>query len=362
MQRPLGVVVMGMHYRQLTLVERSKIETYLKEGKSIRYIARELHRAPSTIMRELRRHDITQFAERRGYFSSYECVSAQRQAGVSASKKGAPLKIGRDAATALHLERRLRQGYSPYAAIERVRRDGQLGTEITSRTLYNYIHRHVLGVGTEVLVLGSRKKKSRGHEDFNKRKIARNTVDYPSIEERPKSVLSREEFGHWEADTVVGKKKTKSVLLTMVERKTRYAIAVKLPNRRRDTIVKGFDHVEQMVGPEVFSEIFKTITFDNGVEFLDVQGIKRSYRSSGAHANERVHSVFFCHPFCSSERGSNEVMHTFIRRRWPKGTDFEGVSSEDVSKHMDWINDYPRKLHGGRSAKELFYEELRQLA
>lgn len=352
---------MGMHYRQLTLVERSKIETYVKEGKSIRYIARELHRAPSTIMRELRRHRIVQFESKQGYRDAYECESAQRQAAMSASKKGASIKIGRDAMTAKHLERRLRQGFSPYAAIERVRRDGHLGTEITSRTLYNYIHRHVLGVGTEVLVLGPRKNRSRGHEAFSKRKIARNTVDYPSIEERPRSVLSREEFGHWEADTVVGKQRTKSVLLTMVERKTRYAIAIKLPNRRRDTIVKGFDMVEQMVGPEAFGKIFKTITFDNGVEFLDVQGIKRSYRSSGKHPHERVSSIFFCHPFCSSERGSNEVMHTFIRRRWPKGTDFGCVPSEAITEHMDWVNDYPRLLHGGRSAKELFFEEISKL-
>lgn len=350
------MVFMGMRYRQLNLVERSKIDAYLRLGMSLREIARELGRAPSTIMREIRRHTVMQLRDAR-YIGDYECTSAHRQAHVSASKKGAHLKIGRDMRTAAYLERRLREGFSPYAAIMCARRDGELGTEITPRTLYSYIYGQVLGVGAEVLVHGRRKKKAT-KEEFSRRRICGNAAKHPSIEERPKSVLSREEFGHWEAYTVVSSAGAKSVLLTMIERKTRYSIAVKLPDRRQQTIIEGFDYVEQLIGPDVFDKVFLSITFDNGVEFKDIDSIRYSRRKR----RDRLREVYYCHPFCSSERGSNEVMHTFIRRRWPKGTDFGTVDAADIQKHMDWVNEYPRKIHGGRCAKDVFYEELRQIA
>lgn len=358
---------MGKHYAHLDLIERSKIETRVKDGKTYREIAAEIGRAPSTICREVKRHEVEQFRGRDGYKLEYDCEAAQRMSEQASSRKGRHLKIGDDHETANALEGYLSDGYSPYAAVVQAKRDGRLKTEITARTLYSYIYNGVLSVGDEVLVHGPRRKRKKVKPEFKKRGIAHNTIDYPSIEERPKSVLGREEFGHWEADTVVSSRKGrnrgagKSVLLTMIERKSRFAIAVKLMNRKAESVVAGFDLVERHFGPDVFRKIFKTITFDNGLEFMDVDGIRRSFKSKGEDTALRVRDIYFCHPFCSSERGSNEVMHTFIRRKWPKGTNFASVNSEEIARYMDWVNNYPRKIHGGNSAREVFTEELAKL-
>ncbi len=119
--------------------------------------------------------------------------------------------------------------------------------------------------------------------------------------------------------------------------------------------------VDLVAGPDsylVFKQIFKTITVDNGSEFADVNGLERSILEEG---EKRTH-LYYCHPYSSWERGTNEVTNKMVRRKVPKGTNFDDKTDEEIEEIESWINGYPRRIHGYRSAGELFTEELEKLA
>lgn len=347
---------MGKHYDQITYIERHKIEALLKAGLSFSQIANELERACSTISREVNSHKIIQFKNYREV-EFYDADAAQRQANQASSRKGANLKLGKDYQTATVLETLIKAGFSPYAALEIARRKGQLNTDITSRTLYNYIYGHVLDVDESDLIYGRRKKDDE-KEEFNKRRSSNNPLTHPSIEDRPLSVLSRSEFGHWEMDTVVGSTKSGNSVsfLTLIERKTRYLISRLLSDRTQASVHKAMDDIEKHLGKETFKKLFKSITMDNGVEFLDIDSIKHS-----AYSGLRIDNVYYCHPYCSSERGSNEVVHRFLRRKWPKGTDLSIVDPEEFQHYIQWVNNYPRKIFNGDSSYDHFFSELSKI-
>ena len=100
-------------------------------------------------------------------------------------------------------------------------------------------------------------------------------------------------------------------------------------------------------------KLFKSITVDNGCEFQDFEGIEAAHRRKGKRT-----IVFFCHPYSAFERGSNENMNRLLRRFFPKGTSFDTVKPEEVRAAERWVNIYPRKLLGWKSAAILFEKEL----
>ena len=181
-----------------------------------------------------------------------------------------------------------------------------------------------------------------------------------SIEQRPEEIDEREEFGHWEGDTVYsgkGKRKTTRALLTLTERKTRKEIIIAIPNRKAETVVKALDALERKLGARRFRAIFKSITFDNGTEFAAAERLERSC------VNKRLPrtKVYFCHPYSSWERGTNENTNGMIRRRFPKGTNFAAVTNAQIAQAENWINHYPRKILGYKSSEIVFRECLREL-
>ena len=175
-----------------------------------------------------------------------------------------------------------------------------------------------------------------------------------SIEKRPEEVLRRNSFGHWEMDCVVGKKFSRDTLLVFTERLTRYEIIVKMPNRKQETVVKSLNRLERRFGNK-FRKVFKTITVDNGSEFSDFVGLEKSIYKG------RRTSVYYCHPYTSCERGSNERLNREIRRIFPKGTDFTKVSEERVKACEDWVNAYPREIFGYATSAEKFAEQLKAI-
>ena len=181
-----------------------------------------------------------------------------------------------------------------------------------------------------------------------------------SIEQRPEEIDERGEFGHWEGDTVYsgkGKRKTTRALLTLTERKTRKEIIIAIPNRKAETVVKALDALERKLGARRFRAIFKSITFDNGTEFAAAEELERSC------VNKRLPrtKVYFCHPYSSWERGTNENTNGMIRRRFPKGTNFAAVTNAQIAQAENWINNYPRKILGYKSSEIVFRECLREL-
>lgn len=170
-----------------------------------------------------------------------------------------------------------------------------------------------------------------------------------SIEKRPEEVNTRQEPGHWEMDLVVSCRGGHKCLMALTERVTRQEIMRLIPDKSAASVVRAMNTLERKYG-KMFPEVFKTITVDNGTEFSNCEGMETSIFKAGGQRTK----VYYCHPYCSSERGSNEKQNQMIRRKFPKGTNFDRVSPKEVRMVEDWLNRYPRKILGWYSSADLF--------
>ena len=340
---------MGEHYKHLTFRERLRIETRLKDGWSPQKIADELGRHVSTIYREKKRGLGVQ---RTTDLIDYECYIpdiAQNKYEENFPNKGPGWKIARDPKLAIYLGKVLKDGYrSPEAALGEIDVKGmEFDTKISPRTLYRYVDMGLIPHVTNMDLPHKRNKKDQKKKE--KPRAARSAKG-KSIEERPREVNAREEVGHWEMDTVLSAKDGSLERdLGITERATRNQINIKIKNGETASVVAALDALERKLG-DLFPVVFRSITVDNGSEFADVEGMERSCLRKG----EKRTTVYYCHPYSSSERGSNEKQNGMLRRRHPKGTDFKKVSRKKLRETTDWINNYPRKMFGFHTAAELF--------
>jgi len=150
---------------------------------------------------------------------------------------------------------------------------------------------------------------------------------------------------------------SKKSLLVLTERKTRKEIIFLLKHHTTKEVVKALNRLERKTGDKRFREIFKTITVDNGSEFQDTKGMEGSRRNKKNRTK-----IYYCHPYSSYERGSNENQNKLIRRHVPKGIDLDYLTQKDVEEIEDWINTYPRKMFDYLSSEELFKKELAKIA
>ena len=226
------------------------------------------------------------------------------------------------------------------------------------QTIYHYIKKGLfLNLTQEELPRHGKHKQA--YKKVCKKEAARAPAG-ESIEQRPPEVNERQEFGHWEGDTVYsgkGQIKTTCALFTMTERKTRNEFIIGVTNRKAETIMKAVDALERKLGARKFRLIFKSITFDNGTEFAAADMLERSCINKTIPRTK----VYFCHPYSSWERGSNEHVNGMIRRKHPKGTDFSKVSKEQLEATEKWINEYPRKIFGYKSSAIMFQQCLNEL-
>lgn len=233
-------------------------------------------------------------------------------------------------------------------------KEGEFSTTICVTTLYSYIDKGIFLKLTNK-DLPVKKNKKRGYHKVKKQQARANAGE--SIEKRPEEIDKREEFGHWEMDSVIGKRgKSKNTLLVLTERKTRDEIIFKLPDHTAEAVVAAVDRLERKWG-ELFKQVFKTITVDNGSEFAYCEALEKSVLGEGNRTK-----LYYCHPYSSWERGTNEVTNKMVRRKVPKGTDFDEKTEEEVQSIEDWINNYPRRIHGYHTAAERFTEEVEKLA
>ncbi|GHU93918.1 hypothetical protein FACS1894208_04100 [Clostridia bacterium] len=156
-------------------------------------------------------------------------------------------------------------------------------------------------------------------------------------------------------DTVKGKADTHNCLLVLTERLYRTEIIIKLPFCSAACVVAALNNLERKYG-ELFRLVFKSITVDNGSEFADFDGMKKS-----VFGGDDRSAFFYCHPQSSCERGTNENINRMIRRRIPKGTPIENYSEQAIKLIEEWINDYPRLILGWKCAGDLFRREVEKL-
>lgn len=347
---------MGKLFKHLSQNDRIKMETMLNSGHKVVEVAEYLHVHRSTIYREIKRGEYTHRNSDYTEETRYSSDLGQKNHDWNAQGKERNIKIGNDRPLAEYIEEKIIEDkYSPEAALAATAESGiEFTTSISVRTLYRYIDKGIFLKLTnkDLPVKGKRKK-------HNKRvKVQKRASAGESIENRPDEVKDREIFGHWEMDTVKGKQGvTKSCMLVLTERKTRDEIIVKLPDQKAASVVEAIDRLERKWG-DMFTKVFRSITVDNGVEFSDYEGLERSV----LHEGEKRTFAFYCHPYSSWERGSNENNNRLIRRHIPKGEDFDEKQDRDIEYIENWINNYPRGIFGFKTSAQLFEEEIRNLA
>lgn len=322
----------------------------VKKAKMIEDIARKIGCSDQAIYDEIKRGqvEILDSELRPVKVYSPEMSMSIREQGNKNREK--PLKIGNDHAMAAWIIEMIGdKGYSPSAvcALLGTTPETTFSCKITRQTLYRYIDNGYLWPLTnkDLRYKGNRKRPYKKVRSQAKRASAGT-----SIEKRPEYINNREEPGHWEMDSVEGKKSTKKTAGVMTERVTRHEIAHFMPDQTAASIVDMLDKMESEMGTDRFREVFKSITVDNGHEFADVEGMERSF----LHPGEKRTTVYYCHPRYPGERGSNEKQNQMIRWFFPKGTDFRTVTEKQLQEAIDWINNYPRLLLDWHTSNDLF--------
>lgn len=335
-------------FKHLNEYERGMIKGYLLEKRSIRYIARQLNRHPSTILREIQRGTTKQ---RRSDWSVYSTYFPETGQAVYEKHRSAcvkPFKVAEAAAFLQFAETKiLKEKWSPDAVVGYCcqNQDWQHQARVCTKTLYNYIDKGLLRIRNLDLPLKVRRKP--GKQSAKQRKRILGT----SIDERPETINRRESFGHWEIDTIIGKRSGDGALLTLTERKTRAEIIVSLANKTSQCVITALLKIAERFG-DLFPKVFQTITADNGPEFVELDVFLKS----------RKCSVYFAHPYSSYERGTNERHNGLIRRFIPKGTSIAGLDDSVIQRVHDWCNHLPRKILGYKTPQQCFLEELTRVS
>lgn len=345
-------------YHHLTKNDRITIESLINQkdsyGKRLfnnTYIANYLGVHKSTISRELRNRRKEKMYIRTGktktmpYTAQYAQENAEFKRGLSKCE----YKLRKSKKLARFIEDKIKiDKWAPDAIVGYMKthkyfeRDGF--EKISTPTIYNAIRYGIINVKLE----DTRRMKYKSEYKY------KNKVDLPeskslySINNRPEEIDKRLYFGHFELDTVIGTKKGKhECLMTLTERKTRFEMIFKLKGKTSDEVVNKFNKMKVFMKSH-YDKIFKSITTDNGTEFSDFLNIVKDTKTK----------IYFCHPYCSGEKGTNEKHNSIIRYFIPKGTLIENYSYKEINKITEWMNNYPRKILNYKTPLEALQEEF----
>ena len=327
---------------RLTLKERIQIETLLNENKSKAYIAKTLKRARSTITREVNKW--TQ-SDR----DKYSAELAHWNAKDDYLNKRNTDKISNHKSLRIYVYKGLLSEWTPEQIAGRLKEDfpNDPIMSISHESIYRFIYTQPQASLNKKLIKLLVRKKTRRRPAKKRRKTGSKIINQVSIDKRPKHIDLREEIGHWEGDLMIGKNQ-KSAIGTIVERKSRYTLIIKLKARNSKEIEKMFSKELNKLNP-IFK---KTMTYDNGIEMARHQEI----------TNKTGMKIYFAHPYSSWERGTNENTNGLIRRYLPKGTDFNLIDKKTLLEIQEKLNNRPRKIIGFKTPKEIMQLELKFVA
>ena len=342
---------MGCHHYNTELRERKRgqhlqredrgvIQAPKQQGLSNRVIAMELKCSPTTVGNELRRGTPPRKSNK-GRAPSYSATHGEAVYRSNRLRSRKPHKLLSCGAFVSWVTAQVREHkWSLDACVGYAKRHGLFPSSeiVCTRTLYREAWSGSLPIG--ILELPEDIKRKRTQPS----KIRENKKNYGnSIDLRPEITSQRTEEGHWEGDTVVGKRAGKeAVVLSLLEKKTENYLAVRIPEKTSEAVMAVMEMLKAEYGDR-FAQVFKTITVDNGSEFADFAQCE----SWGAQ-------VFFAHPYTSWERAQNERHNGLFRAFIPKGTSMEDYSAEDVLRAADELNARPRKKLGYATPEELF--------
>jgi IS30 family transposase len=319
-----------MECRQLTQTQRYQILALRSTGLSMRKVGKIVGCHNSSVSRELRRNLVAD--------EGYKPEEAQALSDVR--RRSALKAAKRNPGVIIWIKERLRHAWSPQQIVGFMRRFCEKGMQVSHQWIYGLIYRDQAASGD--LWSYCRLPVSRR----NRRQMAKSAglgkiPNRVGIAARDESLESRLTIGHWEGDTILKGHKD-SILVTIVERRSGLLRMAKLEAVTAGNTAQAIIRLLAPVRGAV-----KTITFDNGSEFAGHEKTSKALASK----------AFFCDPYMSCQRGTNENTNGLIRQYFPKSTDFAGLSKSEIKKVENVLNNRPRVRLGLRTPAEIFFGE-----
>ncbi len=310
--------------RQLSLLEREHISRSLASNKSIRTIAGDLLRSPSTISREVKRN---------GGPVCYRAMIADNMAWTRAERPKNCILAQRPELKQT-VASKLALNWSPEQISGWLKREysGDLSMQISHEAIYQSLFIQARGVLKKELVAHLRSRRMMRHSKLSttKGKPRGRIIDAISIRERPADVEDRAVPGHWEGDLISGSRN--SHIATLVERHSRFTILAKVTGKDTNSVTQALIREIKKI-PERFR---KTLTWDRGTEMAQ-------------HKNFTIATnvqVYFCDPQSPWQRGTNENTNRLLRQYFPKGSNLRGFAQTDLDLIAMQLNQRPRKTLG----------------
>ena len=328
------------HYKHLSIEEREKLYLMKGQGQSLRSIAKHLGRSASTISRELKR----------GLCPGHAYLPSRAQYRYEKRRLNCGRKSTLTDPVRRELVRRLieEQQWSPEEISARLQHEGN-PIQVSWSAIYRAIHAGLLDgpranghlPASNRFATKLRRKGKRYRKRGEKNKQSQFEIRH-HLKDRPEEANKRTTIGHFEGDTVIGKKNT-SCLLTMTDRRSRYTLAAKIPNREAATVR---DKMLELLS-SLPKEARKTVTPDRGREFARYFEV-----------TEKMPEVtfYFPPPYSPWERGTNENTNGLLREYFPKYQDMNPVSDLTVLSVVNKLNTRPRKCLGWRTPYEVFFD------
>lgn len=316
-----------MSYRQLTEGQRYQISILLAENISFRKIGDIIGVSVSTVSREIKRHCTAKQA--------YNPASAHAKA-LAVRHKKQPARIAKS--TVYVVEMLLKLDWSP-EQISGVCQRQQI--PVSHEWIYQHIHADFKAGGRLYLHLRHRLKryKKRFHKQRGR------ILDRRSIHERPPCVATRERYGDWEIDTVLGRQGT-GVIVSALERKSLFYVTKKVESKQAEAVTKA---LISMLKP--YQPLVHTITADNGLEFAHHKEVAKQLKAD----------FYFADPYASYQRGANENANGLLRQYVPKGTNIRQLDPGDLASYQQRLNLRPRKTLGFMAPAFIFKQQLESI-
>ena len=318
------------HHTHFTTEERAKSSVLKELGYKNCGITKIIGKSESAVSREFKRN-----ANSDGSYSPQEADKMYRERRLNCGRK---LMLATDSEAREYVEEKLEQGWSPEQISGRAKLEHKR-FKLSYNTIYRGFENGTLTKKLKLCLRLKRVKNRKRRDDDKCGKIP----DTILIHKRPEAANKREDIGHWESDTVIGKRGT-GCIGTHVERKSGYLEAFKMPDKTDEAFNSGtealFEHL-----PEVLK---KSFTVDNGKEFYSHKKL----------TEETGMIVCFCDPHRPSQRGSNENTNGLLRQYFPKRSSFEDITDERLAEVVELINNRPRKRLGYKTPAGVLSEYL----
>lgn len=323
-------------FRQLTDSDRSKLEILIKEGYTQIEVAKKLEVSKSTVSRELARYSTPH---------GYRADMAQARHEFKRQMCKPHLRMNHPEICEYVLER-IYRGWSPETIAGKLKWEIKLGKKpekffLNHESIYQFVYESEFGK-KEKLYQYLRRGQKRRRKQHGRRAQKETIKNRVFIDERPQVVGTRKTIGNWEGDAIIYP--NKKAINSLVERKARFTILTKLEQKTAEL-------TKQAITNRLKGHCCKTLTVDNGSEHALHQQI----------AKELNTKVYFCHPYHSWEKGTNENTNGLVRRYLPKRTNIDNLSQEELDVIADELNDRPRKILDYQTPREVLESEYKKI-